>query len=93
MSCDICGHPFGLAVCGCVRPVAVGHKSEPAPGPEHFYVGDQVVKKSGYLWPGVVVSIFTTMRGETRYVVECTVPEVAGALHIYNGNQITKRVA
>lgn len=75
--------------------VTVGHKSEQAPeqAPEHFYVGDHVVKKAGYLWPGVVVAVFNTMRGETRVVVECTVPEVAGALHIYNPNQIAKRVA
>ena len=51
-------------------------------------VGDKVEKVSGYKWPGVVVAVFTTLSGETRIVVECTVPEVAGALHIYNPSQI-----
>lgn len=46
-------------------------------------VGDSVRKKGGYLWPGKVVSVFSNLRGHTRVVVECTVPEVAGALHIF----------
>lgn len=53
-----------------------------------FKVGDKVEKVSGYKWPGVVVSVFDTLAGERRVVVECTVPEVKGALHIYNENQI-----
>lgn len=51
-------------------------------------VGDRVQKVSGYQWPGVIVSIFSTTEGLTRYVVECTVPEVRGALHIYNRDQL-----
>lgn len=56
--------------------------------------GDQVEKIKGYKWPGVIVASFTTLRGEQRVVVECTVPEVAGALHIYSPDQlqITKAV-
>jgi hypothetical protein len=53
-----------------------------------FAVGDRVEKVSGYKWPGVVVSVFDTLSGERRLVVECTVPEIAGALHIYNENQL-----
>ena len=53
-----------------------------------FQVGQKVEKVSGYRWPGVVVAVFTTLGGAERYVVECTVPEVAGALHIYAPNQI-----
>lgn len=53
-------------------------------------VGDHVQKIKGYKWPGVVVSVFTTLEGHTRVVVECTVPEVAGALHIYSLEQIEK---
>lgn len=53
-----------------------------------FAVGDKVQKSSGYRWPGVVVSVFATIAGQTRYVVECTVPEVAGALHIYSESQL-----
>lgn len=51
-------------------------------------IGDKVEKRKGYRWPGVVVAIFTNLKGETRIVVECTVPEVAGALHIYNPEQL-----
>lgn len=54
----------------------------------HFVVGDKVRKVKGYSWPGVVVSVFKTLEGKPRYVVECTVPEVAGALHIYNAEQL-----
>ena len=54
----------------------------------HFSVGDRVRKVKGYQWPGEVVAVFTTLDGKPRYVVECTVPEVAGALHIYNGEQL-----
>lgn len=60
----------------------------PWPKPEEevstFSVGDQVSKKSGYQYPGKVVSIFETTAGKTRLVVECTCPEVAGMLHIYS---------
>jgi hypothetical protein len=54
-----------------------------------FKVGDKVEKTSGYKWPGVVVSVFETLTGERRVVVECTVAEIAGALHIYNEKQLT----
>jgi len=53
-----------------------------------FKVGDKVEKVSGYKWPGIVVSAFDTLAGERRVVVECTTPEVAGALHIYNEKQL-----
>jgi hypothetical protein len=39
-------------------------------------VGDRVQKATGYKWPGVV-SVFDTLAGKTRVVVECSVPEVA----------------
>lgn len=51
-------------------------------------IGDRVQKTKGYAWPGVIVADFTTLAGERRIVVECTVPEVAGALHIYNPEQL-----
>lgn len=53
-----------------------------------FSVGDVVEKVSGYKWPGVVVAKFSTLSGEVRYIVECTVPEVSGALHIYSEKQL-----
>jgi hypothetical protein len=46
-------------------------------------VGDRVEKANGYKWPGI-----QTPAGETRVVVECTVPEVAGALHIFASDQL-----
>jgi hypothetical protein len=51
-------------------------------------VGDRVEKLRGYKWPGVVVAVFKTLAGENRIVVECTVREVAGALHIYSPEQV-----
>ena len=51
-------------------------------------IGDKVRKVKGYRWPGVVVAKFETLSGKLRYVVECTVPEVAGALHIYSPEQL-----
>jgi hypothetical protein len=51
-------------------------------------VGDRVRKRAGYRWPGVVVGVFETAAGKLRIVVECTVPEVAGALHIYAPEQL-----
>lgn len=51
-------------------------------------IGDYVRKTKGYAWPGVIVADFTTLDGKRRLVVECTVPEVAGALHIYNEDQL-----
>jgi hypothetical protein len=55
-----------------------------------FRVGDKVRKVKGYEWPGVIVSCFETLDGKPRYVVECTVPEVKGALHIYNSEQLER---
>lgn len=57
---------------------------------DRIEIGDRVEKVSGYKWPGIVVSKFITTGGDLRVVVECTVPEVKGALHIYNLQQIRK---
>ena len=54
-------------------------------------IGDRVEKITGYQWPGAVVAVFTTTRGELRVVVECTVKEVEGALHIYSPEQLQRR--
>lgn len=45
-------------------------------------------KIRGYKWPGVIVAEFNTLAGERRFVVECTVEEVAGALHIFAPEQL-----
>jgi hypothetical protein len=58
------------------------------PPGQAFAQGDRVRKVKGYKYPGVVVAAFTNLRGDWRYVVECTVDEVAGMLHIYNGEQL-----
>ena len=50
--------------------------------------GDTVEKISGYKWPGKVVASFKTLGSQSRVVVECTVPEVEGALHIYSPDQL-----
>ena len=55
---------------------------------DELKIGEKVEKVKGYRWPGVVVAIFETTKGKLRYVVECTVPEVSGALHIYAPDQI-----
>ena len=54
-------------------------------------IGDRVQKATGYQWPGEVVSVFKTLAGETRIVVECTCPEVTGALHIFAPSQLVPR--
>ena len=54
-------------------------------------IGGRVNKVSGYKWPGVVVAVFTTLAGKEHIVVECTIPEASGALHIYNPNQSEKQ--
>lgn len=53
-----------------------------------FRINDRVGKISGYKWPGKVVSVFTRLSGDARYVVECTIPEASGALHIYSEGQL-----
>lgn len=53
-------------------------------------IGDRVHKVRGYPMPGIVVAAFPTLAGEWRYVVECTVPEVAGLLHIFSAEQLEK---
>lgn len=60
-----------------------------------FKIDDEVEKLTGYKWPGIVVAVFTPRKGKSkgkwRYVVECTVPEVEGALHIYSETQIERK--
>jgi hypothetical protein len=51
-------------------------------------VGSLVRKISGYPFLGVIVSDFNNLNGNRRLVVECTAPDVAGCLHIYNENQL-----
>lgn len=51
-----------------------------------FRVGMRVHKLSGYPFPGTVVSVFKTLAGATRLVVESEV--APGMLHIFNETQL-----
>lgn len=44
-------------------------------------VGDKVNKKTGYRFPGTIVAVFDTTKGETRVVVEM---DGYGLLHIFS---------
>lgn len=48
-------------------------------------IGDHVQKTSGYRFPGTIVAVFETLKGETRYVVEM---DGYGLLHIFNAGQL-----
>lgn len=50
-----------------------------------FKIGDAVDKVSGYSFPGTIVAVFKTTKGETRYVVEM---KAYGLLHIFNEAQL-----
>jgi hypothetical protein len=56
-----------------------------------FKVGDRVKKRSGYEYPGFIVSVFTNRAGAVRYVVEADHPAFSGMLHIFNGDQLEHR--
>jgi len=56
-----------------------------------FKVGDRVKKRSGYEYPGFIVSVFTNRAGSVRYVVEADHPAFSGMLHIFNGDQLEHR--
>lgn len=56
-----------------------------------FRVGDKVRKMGGWEWSGVVVSCFETLDGKPRYVIECTMPQISGALHVGDGMQFQRR--
>lgn len=51
-----------------------------------FSIGDRVNKVSGYMYPGIIVSVFETRNGNLRYVVEHTIS--VGMLHIFNEDQL-----
>lgn len=50
-----------------------------------FKVGDKVNKVKGYKFPGTIVSVFNTIKGDIRLVVEM---DNFGLLHIFNENQL-----
>lgn len=56
-----------------------------------FEMWEGVQKRRGFRWPGVIVARFHTTAGKARYVVECVVREVRGALHIYSARDLKRR--
>ena len=52
---------------------------------DKFKIGDRVFKPKGYQFPGTIVSIFQTTKGETRIVAEM---RDNGMLHIFNESQL-----
>ena len=50
-----------------------------------FKIGDKVEKTKGYEFPGTVVSVFETLSGEIRVVVEMDKYKM---LHIFNEDQL-----
>lgn len=50
-----------------------------------FTVGQRVYKPRGYKFPGTIVSVFNTTKGERRVVVEM---DKYGLLHIFNESQL-----
>ena len=53
--------------------------------------GDLVRKRSGYKYPGVIVSRFRNTYGDLRFVVECTAAVWEKMLHIFNEQQLERR--
>jgi hypothetical protein len=53
-----------------------------------FHLGDLVDKHRGYTFPGTVVSVFYTTKGDLRYVVELS---GYGLMHIFNEDQLVAR--
>lgn len=76
-------------IADCEREIAAARLARTHPHGE-IGVGDRVEKVSGYRWPGEARAVFTTRAGKIRFVVECTAPEVEGALHIFSGDQIAR---
>jgi hypothetical protein len=57
----------------------------------HHVMLQRVKKIKGYKYPGVIVSIFYTLKGEVRYVVEADHPDFAGMLHIFSDSDLEER--
>ena len=53
-----------------------------------FNIWDQVTKSKGYKYPWVIVSVFSNLNGDIRYVVEATGEDYKGMLHIFNEEQL-----
>jgi hypothetical protein len=56
-----------------------------------FEPGDKVQKRTGYAYPGIVLTRFRTILGLWRYVVEADDPDFKGMLHIFSADQLELR--
>lgn len=66
------------------RMISLREAAQPVSPFAEIEIGDHVEKLNGYRFPGVVVSDYRTLRGDRRYVVECTAEEVDGCQHIFS---------
>ncbi len=57
---------------------------------DQFSVGDHVQKAKGYPFDGIVISVFTKLDGEVRYVVEND-SQFRGLCMIYSGEQLRRK--
>ena len=53
-----------------------------------YPIGSHVVKRKGYLFPGVVIGVAKKLNGKLLYLVECDAEEVAGICHIFAEDDI-----
>ncbi len=54
-----------------------------------FRIGNKASKLKGYKFPCTIVSVFKTLKGETRVVGEM---DEYGLLHIFNEDQLEKNI-
>jgi hypothetical protein len=67
---------------------------EPRPSEKiaHHTLHQMVRKIKGYSYPGIIVSVFRTLDGKVRYVVEADpYSDFRGMLHIFGDNDIEER--
>jgi hypothetical protein len=57
----------------------------------HHFLHQKVQKIKGYKYPGVIVSVFYTLDGKIRYVVEADHPSFRGMLHIFSDADLEER--
>ena len=56
-----------------------------------FQHRDKVRKIKGYVFDGVIVSVFKNLNGDTRYVAELTTANGKGMLHIFSDTDLEAR--
>jgi len=71
-----------------VLPKQPGEAGSEVRSEDKFCHYDRVGKVSGYEFPGTVVSVFFTLDGKRRYVVEHAISR--GMLHIFSGSQLIR---